>query len=50
MYAIAYLGSINIVRYASEALAGRAIHELLEEAFGDNYGDTEIEEYSIVLI
>jgi len=40
MFAISYDGRVlEAVRYDSAAAAGRAIHELLDEAFGFDYAD-----------
>lgn len=50
IWAIKFLGSIGEVRYETEAYAWRAVHELLEEAFGENYGVTEIADYDVVKV
>lgn len=47
MYAIVHNGSAGVVRYRTRREALRAVHELLEEAFGDNYGEAEVAEYAV---
>ena len=42
MFAIAYDGRVSeAVRYDSAVDAGRAVHELLDEAFGFDYADED---------
>ena len=52
MFKVAFLISGNwstgVVEYKSRDLAWRAIHEVLEETFGDNYGERELAEYDVV--
>jgi hypothetical protein len=48
MFKISFMGLVGSISYDTEALAWRAVHELLEEAFGENYGATELGEYNIV--
>lgn len=36
------------VTYSTEALAWRAVHEMLEEAFGDDYTAVELALYRVV--
>jgi len=51
MYAISFLGTRStVVSYRTEGEAWRAVHEILEEAFGDNYGETEINCYGVFKI
>lgn len=48
MFKISFSGITGTVGYATEALAWRAVHELLEEVFGDAYGETELAAFEIV--
>lgn len=48
MFALIWRGYDNSVRYDSAAEAWRAAHELLEEAFGENYGADELAEYDVI--
>ena len=38
----------GVVEYPTADEAWRAIHEQLEEAFGDNYGKPELKHYRVV--
>lgn len=47
MYAVIYNGHADGITYATEAQAWRAVHELLEEGFGANYGEAELAKYAV---
>lgn len=54
MFAIVFITkgvrSVSPVHRATEDLAWRGVHELLEEAYGDNYGEAELAEYDVVAV
>lgn len=52
MFKVAYLINgnwhVGVVKYKSEDFAWRAVHEVLEEGFGENYGEKELAEYKVI--
>lgn len=49
MFKITWFGiAIGSVKYDTEDDAWRTVHEALEEAFGENYGEIELSEYAVI--